>query len=167
MPAQEEHVVINLNFTYGVLEEERAGWIDSAVAACERLGLPYTVAHHPAERRARSVPRGSSIPISRLLLRATTLISRFSTVPFEAMARGVPFVYHNPHGEKVSTFGHGGDAFRRTTTIDELETALDEARGWRGDYRERSAAFFSRQIDVNPEVSSEDRAADVIYGLLG
>ncbi|MCP3995473.1 MAG: hypothetical protein GY722_10465 [bacterium] len=167
MPAKSDHVVINLNFTYGVLEQERADWIDGAVAACERLGLPYTVALHPAERRARSIPHASTVPISRLLLRATTLVSRFSTVPFEAMARGIPFVYHNPHGEQVSTFAHGGDAFRKTKTVDELAEALSEARGWREDYRERSSAFFSRQVDVDPEVASEDRAADLIYGLLG
>ncbi len=28
---------------------------------------------------------------------SSALISPFSTVPFEAMARGVPFVYHNPY----------------------------------------------------------------------
>ena len=167
MPVKGEHVVINLNFTYGVLEQERADWINSAVAACERLGLPFTVALHPAERRARSIPHASAVPISRLLMRATTLISRFSTVPFEAMARGVPFVYHKPSNEQVSTFAHGGDAFRKTATVDELVEALEEAREWRADYRERSSAFFLRQVDIDDEVTSEDRAADLICGLLG
>lgn len=167
MPITGDHVVINLNFTYGVLEEQRAEWIDGAVAACEQLKLPYTVAIHPAERRSSRVPHASTIPISRLLMRASTLVSRFSTVPFEAMARGIPFVYHNPHGETVSTFAHGGDAFRTTVDTPQLVAALDEARGWRDDYRTRSAHFFSRQVDINPEVSAEDRAADVIQGLLG
>jgi hypothetical protein len=167
LPVTRDHVVINLNFTYGVLEELRAQWIDSAVAACEKLRIPYTVAIHPAERRARTVPHASTIPISRLLLRASTLVSRFSTVPFEAMARGIPFIYHNPHGEKVSTFAHGGDAFRKTAGVDELAAAIDEARGWRDDYRARSAQFFARQIDINSDVPSEDRAADVISGVLG
>jgi hypothetical protein len=167
MPIIAEHVVINLNFTYGVLEEQRTHWIESAVAACEQLRIPYTVAIHPAERRSHRIPHVSTVPISRLLLRASTLISRFSTVPFEAMARGVPFVYHNPHGEKVSTFAHGGDAFRTTTTVGELVAALEEARSWRDDYRGRAAPFLSRQLDVNPDVPSEERAADVIYGLLG
>ena len=167
MPITGDHVVINLNFTYGVMEEERAHWIESAVAACELLRLPYTVALHPAERRSHRVPHATTVPISRLLLRASTLVSRFSTVPFEAMARGVPFVYHNPHGETVSTFAHGGDAFRKTTTTNELAAAIDEARTWRNDYRDRSATFFSRQVDINPEVVSEERAADMILGLLG
>jgi hypothetical protein len=167
LPIEHDHVVINLNFTYGVLEEERAEWIDSAVAACEQLRLPYTVAIHPAERRTRRVPHASSIPISRLLFRAGTLVSRFSTVPFEAMARGIPFVYHNPHGERVATFARGGEAFRTTTDAEQLAAALTEVRSWREDYRSRSAQFFSRQVDINPDVASEDRAADVISGLLG
>ncbi len=167
MPVTADHVVINLNFTYGVMEEERTHWIESAVGACELLRLPYTVAMHPAERRNQDVPHATTVPISRLLMRASTLVSRFSTVPFEAMARGVPFVYHNPHGETVSTFAHGGDAFRRTTTTNELAAAIDEARTWRDDYRDRSATFFGRQVDINPEVVSEDRAADMILGILG
>lgn len=167
MPITDDHVVINLNFTYGVLEDQRAEWIDTAVAACEQLGVAYTVAIHPAERRSRRIPHVSTVPISRLLLRASTLVSRFSTVPFEAMARGIPFVYHNPHDERVSTFAHGGDAFRTTTTVDELAAAITEARGWRDDYRSRGSVFFSRQVDINPEVPAEERAADVIYGLLG
>ena len=167
MPVTVDHVVINLNFTYGVMEEERSHWIESAVAACELLRLPYSVALHPAERRSHRVPHATTVPISRLLMRASALVSRFSTVPFEAMARGVPFVYHNPHGETVSTFAHGGDAFRKTTTTNELAAAIDEARGWRDDYRDRSAAFFGRQVDINHEVVSEDRAADLVLGLLG
>ena len=167
MPVEEEHVVINLNFTYGVLEEQRARWIESAVEACEQLRIGYTVAIHPAERRSRRVPHVSTVPISRLLLRASVLVSRFSTVPFEAMARGIPFVYHNPHRETVSTFAHGGDAFRQTESVTELVAAIEEAHGWRSDYRSRCAPFFTRQIDINPEVRSEDRAADLIFGLLG
>jgi len=116
LPIESDFVVINLNFTYGVLEEERALWIDSAVEACVSLRVPYAVALHPAERRTTRVPRATAVPISRLLVRASALVSRFSTVPFEAMARGVPFVYHNPHGEKVATFADGGSAFRTTTS---------------------------------------------------
>jgi hypothetical protein len=167
MPITTDHVVINLNFTYGVLEEQRTEWIESAVAACEQLRVPYTVAIHPAERRSRRIPHASTVPISRLLLRAGALVSRFSTVPFEAMARGVPFVYHNPHGEKVSTFADGGDAFRTTISAAELAAALEEVRGWRDDYRSRCAPFFTRQIDIDPSRPSEDRAADVIAERLG
>ncbi|MEA2001609.1 MAG: hypothetical protein U9N84_06955, partial [Actinomycetota bacterium] len=167
LPIQSDFVIINLNFTYGVLEQERAHWIESAVEACEALRVPYAVALHPAERRTTTVARATAVPISRLLLRASVLVSRFSTVPFEAMARGIPFVYHNPHGELAATFANEEDAFRTTTGTDELAGAIEESRGWWADYRQRSGRFFTAQVDIDPEVSSADRAADRIVQLLG
>jgi hypothetical protein len=167
LPIESDFVVINLNFTYGVLEEERALWIESAVEACETLRVQYAVALHPAERRTTTVARATAVPISRLLLRASVLVSRFSTVPFEAMARGIPFIYHNPHGEQAATFASGGDAFRTTTSAEEMAAAIVEGRDWRADYRQRSRAFFSAQVDIDPEASSADRAADRIVRLLG
>jgi hypothetical protein len=167
LPIDSDHVVINLNFTYGVLEEARQHWIESAVAACEMLGVPYTVALHPAERRRPGIPRTSAVPISRLLFRASVLVSRFSTVPFEAMARGIPFVYHNPHGENVSTFAKEAGAFRTTVDTGTLVAALKESRDWRVDYRDRSASFFGRQIDVDPQLSSAERGAATVVRLLG
>jgi len=166
-PVAADHVVINADFAHGDVDEQLAPWIESAVAACDMLRVPYTVAFNPGAKQIDSISHASTLTASRLLPTASTLISRFSTVPFEAMARGVPFVYHNPHQEKMSTFAHGGEAFRTTTTVDELAAALEEARSWRDDYRSRCMPFFSRQVDVNPEVPSEERAADVIYGLLG
>jgi len=166
LPIESDFVVINLNFTYGVLEEERALWIDSAVEACVSLRVPYAVALHPAERRTTRVPRATAVPISRLLVRASALVSRFSTVPFEAMARGVPFVYHNPHGEKVATFADGGSAFRTTTSAGELAAAIEESRSWWTDYRSRSASVFDAQIDIDSGMSSSDRGADLIARLL-
>lgn len=166
LPIDADNVIINLNFTYGVLEEERGRWIDSAVAACERLRVPYSVALHPAERRRPGIPRASTVPISALLLRASVLVSRFSTVPFEAMARGIPFVYHNPHGEGVATFANAADAFRTTTDVASLASAIDETREWRSNYREICTDFFAAQVDIDPQRSSAERGAAIVAGLV-
>ncbi len=115
-PAVADHIVINADFAHGDVRDQLVPWVETAVAACETLHVPYTVAVDPETRQIDSISHASTLTASRLLPAASTLISRFSTVPFEAMARGVPFVYHNPHGEKVSTFAHGGDAFRTTAT---------------------------------------------------
>ena len=155
--------VVNLNFTYGVLDDARDLWLSTAIEACERVDLPYVVSLHPAERdRWSGTLPVADAPIRHLLTEASVLISRFSTVPFEAMARGVPFVYHNPHGERVPTFKQPEGAFRITTSIAELADALVEAEGWQHDYRERAAAFFLRQVDVDPGRPSEVRAAEAI-----
>ena len=82
------------------------------------------------------------------------------------MARGVPFIYHNPHGERVPTFEESSGAFQITRTVDELVAAIAEAEGWTMDYRERSRKFFSDQVDMDGERLAEQRAATVIESLL-
>lgn len=158
--------VINLNFSYGVLTESRDIFLSSAIAGCVGADIPYVVAVHPALVSNTTDPAFTNIPISRLLENASVLISRFSTVPYEAMARGVPFIYHNPHRELVSTFKTPDGAFRETTTPTDLESAIVEAQEWRIDYRERAHDFFSSQVDIDDHQRSEQRTADVVEALL-
>jgi len=165
-PIVDDTAVINVNFTYGVMTEERKAWLDTAIAGCEAAGAPYVLAMHPAEKRQRFHPRATTVPIARLLLRAGVLISRFSTVPFEAMARGVPFIYHNPHGECVPLFADSKGAFTTSVAVDSLAMAIEEARGWRDDYRSRAAEFFTAQVDIDPARDSATRGALVIERFL-
>jgi hypothetical protein len=125
------------------------------------------VSRHPAERGDVRGMAVATQPFRFEITRAGTLISRFSTVPFEAMARGVPFVYHNPHRERVPTFTDPLDAFRITGSTSDLVQALKEATEWRDDYRSRAGAFFLRQIDVDDGRTSEARTADVISRCIG
>lgn len=158
--------VINLNFTYGVLTRARSRFLSTAVEACERARIPYVVSLHPAERARTLHPAAVSIGVSRLLNRATVLISRFSTAGFEAMARGVPFVYHNPHGEEVGTFHDPAGAFEVTSSVDELAKTLMALPGDGDVVRRRAAPFFLRQVDVVAESPSEERCADVVARLI-
>jgi len=165
-PIVDDTAVINVNFTYGVMTRERRAWLDTAIAGCEAADAPSVLAMHPAEKRQRLHPRATTVPIARLLLRAGVLISRFSTVPFEAMARGVPFIYHNPHGECVPLFADSKGAFTTSVDIDSLATAIEEARDWRDDYRSRAAEFFTAQVDIDPARDSATRGALVIERFL-
>ena len=160
-------VVVNSNFTYNVLTDERGRWLESVLQACDMAGVNVLVSQHKADGE---LPKGTPIaeaPMRRLLEQVDVLISRFSTVPFEAMAHGVPFVYHNPHGEKVPTFAEPGDAYRIGTSPATLAAAVTEALEWRGTYRERSSSFFARQISIDPNRSPAERAADVIIDAMG
>jgi hypothetical protein len=161
-----DHALVNLNFTFSVLTSARTPWIRSVEHASRRAGIEATISCHPAER-----PSGVRLPISPNpfrydITRAGLLVSRFSTVLFEAMARGVPVVYHNPHGERVPTFTRPDGAFLVSTTADELADAMGTALTWRDGYRERAEAFFRGQVDVCEQRPSELRAADVILGEL-
>jgi len=154
--------VINLNFVYGVRTADRKLWLETAIEGCDLAGLPYVISLHPAEKARVDSPRATSISASRLLPRATVLISRFSTMPFEAMARGVPFVYHNPHGETVPTFADAMGAFETTTSAAELGALLPTLNPASADFRLKLQAFFAHHVDIDPSRRSEQRAADLI-----
>lgn len=155
-------VVVNSNFTYNVLTDERSRWLDSVLQAGEIAEVDILVSQHQADGALPAGTPISTAPMRHLLTYADVLVSRFSTVPFEAMARGVPFVYHNPHGERVPTFAKPGDAFRIGSSAETLAAAITEALGWRGSYRERSADFFAEQVSIEIGTSSAERAAQVI-----
>ena len=125
-------------------------------------GIPYVISIHPAEKARTPHPKATSISASRLLRHATVLVSRFSTLPYEAMARGVPFIYHNPHAEKVHAFQEALGAFPTTADASRLGSCLDELSGPGESVREQCAAFFDRQIDIDSWNRSEQRSAHLI-----
>jgi GT2 family glycosyltransferase len=160
-------VVINSNFTYGVLMDKRADFLESSIKACVAAGLEPVISRHPADSPLdQSLQRYvADEAMSDLLHTCDMLISRFSTVPFEAMALGTPFVYFNPHGELVDTFFEPGDAYRIADSAASLTEAITEAMTWLGNYRQRSEKFLREQIDMRDE-SAVDRTARCIVELI-
>jgi hypothetical protein len=165
--AREPMALINLNFTYGARTSDRKHWLDSAIQGCDLAETPYVISMHPAEKSRMTSRRATSISASRLLPHATALISRFSTMPFEAIARGVPFIYHNPHGELVKTFSDPMGSFDVTTSAEELARALTALRRGPVDHRLRAQPFFAHHVDVDRNRRSEQRSADVIAQWIG
>ena len=153
--------LINLNFTYGVLTEVRDLWLRTAIEGCELAGVPYVVSVHPAERARNPHPKATSVSASQLLRHATFLISRFSTLPLEAMARGVPFIYHNPHGELVQLFSEPKGAFDVSTSGEELGRALARTPGV-DSQRKTVFNFFEHVISIDPTITSGRRTVEAI-----
>jgi len=140
-------IVINSNFSYGVLSEARRPWIDDVLAACRAAGAPFVVSRHPADR-------------------GSMLITRFSSLGFEALARGVPVIYHNPHGERTAPFDRDGAAPALVITTERagLDAAIRSCDS--GDtspetVRALGAAILDWQIDIGDRAPHE-RAADAI-----
>jgi hypothetical protein len=88
-------------------------------------------------------------------------------MPFEAMARGVPFIYHNPHGEAVRTFADPLGAFEVTTSAEGLAEALGGLGPDPAAHRARVAPFFGRHVDIDRNTTSERRGAEAIAVALG
>lgn len=156
-----ELAVINLNFTYGVLTDAREVFLTTAVEGCEAAGVAYIISVHPAERARNPHPKFTSVSASRLLRHATVFISRFSTLPFEAMARGVPFIYHNPHKESARVFLAPNGAFQKAHDSEELAAAITTAPAPGQSARSTAEDFFARQINITNE-SSSSRTVDTL-----
>jgi glycosyltransferase involved in cell wall biosynthesis len=141
----------SLRTRYDALVEQP---LDVIGAYCDWIGI------EPGDRLERRRPHRMPRSLDGVVF--GVLVSRFSTVPFEAIARGIPFVYHNPHGERVPTFTDPAGAFLVSRSSNELAVAFTTALSWRDWYRDRAEKFFRRQVDVDDDRPSEVRAADVI-----
>ncbi|MFN3614734.1 MAG: glycosyltransferase family 2 protein, partial [Rubrimonas sp.] len=168
-PPRVRRAVINVNFTYGVLEDRRDAFLDSAVEACRAIGLDYVVSQHPADRGDLSAHPVARTGIYDLLDEGSILISRFSTTILEALAMGRPAVYHNPIGERVPKFSRPLGAYPVTQDAGALAEALQRELAFAeggGDVRARAALFLHFHCHTldprDPAVLAADAIADVL-----
>lgn len=161
--------VINVNFTYGVLEDRRDTFVQSAVEACTQLGLDYVITQHPADKADLSRYNVAKASVYDLLDEGTILISRFSTTILEALAMGRPVVYHNPIDEKVPKFHQPLGAFRCTHSVAQLKAALSHELKFLeagGDVRERAALFLHFHCNTQSSEPPAELAARAIADVL-
>lgn len=124
-------VMVNVNFTYKVFEDWRERWVRSAVEAIREAGYDYFISQHPRDRGQfpdLNVKSSGAFVVHDQLRAASILITRFSTLVYEAMLMGRAVIYYNPHGEGMRTFNDdttGGILIVRST--DELASALRQA----------------------------------------
>ncbi len=157
-------IVANVNFTYGVLEHARRPWVDDVLAAAQ--GHELVLSRHPADRGRHGRRFESKRPVEELLRAAPRLVTRFSTLAYEALALGVELVYHNPHGERVATFADPQGAFTVTATRAELAATLGRPRPEPPDVRARAGAFLANHL-VLEDPPPAARAARAIAERLG
>lgn len=148
-------VVINSNFTYGVLTDARDEWVRTAVAACQAIGVDYVISRHPADEGDFSDYELGEESMYDLLRGGSAFISRFSSGILEALALGRPPVYYNPHGEKVDKFTEPGGAFPIATSQGELEAALRDVL----DEPERFLAHADAYLELHCGVSRSNAGA--------
>jgi hypothetical protein len=100
-------VMINSNFTYGLFADWRDRWVGDVVQACRHAGLDHFISRHPrdkAEFPGVEVKPSSAAQVHDHLALSSLLVTRFSTLVYEAILMGRTVVYYNPHGEKMWTF---------------------------------------------------------------
>jgi len=101
-------VMINCNFAYGIYESCRDQWIQDVVESCRELGLDFFISQHPRDNKIfpdeYQVIKSGAFKMYQQLLNTSILVSRFSTVIYEAVMMGREVVYYNPHNEHFRIF---------------------------------------------------------------
>ena len=105
-------IMVNLNFTYGVEERNRDLWLSGVADALSSGDVEYFISAHPRQKTDDlEVPcpviRSNAFSTKKQIEESTLLISRFSTLIYEAVAAGRKVIYYNPHNEPFVLF-HGG-----------------------------------------------------------
>jgi len=120
--------MINCNFTFGIFEDWRERWIGDVILACKHAGLDYFISQHPRDKGKFSglpVKESSPMEVHEHLAQSSLLVTRFSTLIYEAILMGRSVVYYNPHREKMRTFNEDDTgAVVRVYNADELSQAL-------------------------------------------
>jgi hypothetical protein len=100
-------VMINSNFTYDIHEEVRETWVRDVAKACSELGVPCFVSQHPRDKGNFSelpVRRSGATVVHDHVRAASVVVTRFSTLVYEAFLLGRQVVYYNPHREDMRLF---------------------------------------------------------------
>ena len=160
--------VINVNFSYGVLEWDRDTFLDCAMTGCAQAGIDVLITRHPQDRAKLEGYPVSSRNQYQLIDDCSVFISRFATGIIEALASGKPAIYLNPHGERVEKFKDPMGAYLVATTAPELAAAIratlaDIAAGV--DFRQRAGAFLRHHANYSGEESVTERAASELARL--
>jgi hypothetical protein len=153
-------LVVNLNFTYGVFDRAAEGWLRAVTRAAERAGHTAVVSAHPAQPRLRREVAITSRPATFELGQGRRLVSRFSTLFFEALAWGWPPIYFNPHNEAAGAFLRGEANIEQATSEDELVGALTRTPAVLS--RHSRMAALAPYVSIDSERSAAERLATAI-----
>lgn len=122
-------VLINSNFSYGVLEQHRDSWITDCVEVVRNLGMEPIISRHMADKGVLFPEYTTTRSFYEALEGCDVTIQRFASGVLEALARSVGVIYYNPHGEKVDKFQHDPmGAYVVACTKDDLKNQLEQWR---------------------------------------
>ncbi len=167
---QNPRILINCNFTYldtkPAYEDSREIWMRQVLDACRKLKLDHFVSRHPRDDSSwddeKLVP-SSQASLPDQLDESSIVISRFSSVIYEALAMGRQAIYHNPHCEPMPTFSRdpGG-----VVLLSDGPRALEEALRTLTRQHSFDTATTTRYLERHCG-PMDGRAGARITGLLG
>ena len=125
-------VMINLNFTYGIEEEAKDYWLQDVISACRSVNLPFFISQHPRDKSQFNnlpVEKSNAEVVHKHFQNSGILISRFSTLIYEALLAGRQVIYYNPHKEKMRLFNEDkSGGIYKAYNKDELKNLLSRIK---------------------------------------
>ncbi|MBN4046687.1 hypothetical protein JYT90_00030 [bacterium AH-315-P07] len=98
------YVLINCNFTFGVASGWARAWLDQAIEAARLAGADYRITVHPRDRTDLSgvehVMDSGAFLVRDQIAGSYVLVSRDSSLPYEALLANRHVVYFNPFRER-------------------------------------------------------------------
>lgn len=126
-------VLINCNFIFGFSYLERAReWLDHVIRAAEALDLPYRITVHPRDetdlRGLDHVQPSGPYRVHDQLAQCSVLVSRDSSLLYEALLLDRHSVYYDPFGEKERCLREDDTGLiKKCTAPEDLRTCLERA----------------------------------------
>jgi hypothetical protein len=138
-------VVVNVNFSYGVMTDRRPAWLADIAQACREAGYRMIVSQHPQDDADLSGYEVSKQGLYDLIVEADCLVSRFSGAILESMVVGCPVIYYNGLHEKVDKFHDSLGGYTVADSKESLAAALKSGTFLRFDGRE----FLRQHCDLD------------------
>jgi hypothetical protein len=165
LPLPEQAVaLVNCNFTYHIYEDIRDWWLKQAVGACAESGVGCLISQHPRDHGTfppeYHVIKSNAYTIKEQMAQTSILITRFSTLVYEAVAMGREVIYFNPHGEESQLLQDDTGALLVAHDYPELVSCLRQAVGSRDETRARVREEFLRQNIGTLEHDAAERIAN-------
>ena len=163
-------ILVNVNFSYGVLADKRDKWISDILEACENVNIDPKLSFHPQDFSKPKYTSKCNISTQGLLddlSNSKIFITRFSGALFEAILSGCHVIYYNPGIEKIDKFNQPLDAYHYATTPNELVRSIRECLQKEFNLNTCNT-FLSMHCNINLEnlQTSSSTTVEAIKGVL-
>lgn len=156
--------IVNYKFTDA---ESASGlhrtWAAATDAACRSLDFTPVFSVHPVLQNLPSTFTAASEPASALLQRARLLVTRSSTLLFEALVAGVQPFFFPLEGEETREFTDPMGAYPVAGSGEELARQIADWEAGRTSFHR--GTFLAAHVDIDPERPAWLRMADALLGI--
>lgn len=158
-------VLVNYKFS-GTQSDKGFAWGAAAIAAAKLIDPDYILSTHPSSSDVPSDVRVSHEPFGKLLSQSSVVITRSSTVIYEALAAGVSVIYAPLPDEDRAEFADPAGAFTIAANADELLERAKQYAASPAFNDDLARAFFDRHVSFDASRSAVERIADALTNSL-